>query len=88
MLRAKIGTTTTVTDVGQNLLRPMVSNILHEGYFTTIPVQDSPVPEFVAEDKKKGLICRKEPTPGGVASRWVCPECFEEFRDELGFRMK
>ena len=58
------------------------SNVQHEGYFTTVPAQPSPKP------KTTGLTCIKEPIPGGWAFRWVCVECFEEFREVLGFNVE
>ena len=58
------------------------SDVQHEGYFTTVPAQPSPQPEIT------GLTCIKEPTPGGLALRWVCLECFEEFREVLSFTVE
>jgi hypothetical protein len=58
------------------------SDTKHEGYFTTVPAQQSPDPEL------SGLTCIKEPTPSGLAFRWVCCECFEEFREVLGFTVE
>ena len=54
-------------------------DIQHEGYFTTVPAQESSHADVA------GLTCVGEPTPGGLAFRWVCRECFEEFREALGF---
>jgi hypothetical protein len=58
------------------------SDIQHEGYFTTVPAQQSPEPKIT------GLMCIQEPTPGGLAFRWVCVECFEAFREVLGFTLE
>jgi hypothetical protein len=55
-------------------------DFLHEGYFTSVPDTESPEPKF------DGMRCIPEPTASGFAYRWVCRECFNEFRDVLGFR--
>ena len=56
-------------------------DFLHEGYFTTVPDTEQPA------GNEPGEECLREPTPSGFALRWVCRECFEEFRDVLGFRV-
>ena len=58
------------------------SDILHVGYFTTVLAQQSPDPSIT------GLTCLKEPTPDGFALRWICGECFEEFREVLDFTVE
>jgi hypothetical protein len=55
------------------------SDVQYEGYFTTVPAQQSPEPQIT------GLACIQEPTLGGLAFRWVCLQCFEQFREVLGF---
>ena len=52
-----------------------------EGYMTSVPDTEP------AETLLPGVSCIREPTPGGFALRWVCRECFAEFRDVLGFRV-
>ena len=63
-------------------------DIQHKGYFTTVPTQQSSEPEFVVNSGDRGLTCIREPTPGGLAFRWVCVDCFDEFRQVLSFTVE
>src|SRR6266699_2571982 len=61
-------------------------DILHVGYCTTVPAAGLPVSEFIAISAEHGLKCVREPISGGFAFRWVCRDCFDEFRSVLGFK--
>jgi len=61
--------------------------ILHEGYVTALPIEETSEPEFIARCKAEGFYCIPQPAVGDRTLHWFCPQCFEDFRDELGFRL-
>ena len=63
--------------------------IEHEGYYANVPVTewiDPPTPP-VHDGVNRGIFVR-EPSSGGFARHWVCSRCFNEFREELGFKIE
>jgi hypothetical protein len=64
------------------------TGILHEGYVTASPDEGAPEPEFITRCKERGMACVPQPTVNGALLHWVCPECFEGFRRELGFQLE
>jgi len=61
-------------------------DILHTGYFTTTQPRDKPPeePELIKKSRELGhkVIAKSD------AKIWVCKECFEEFRETLGWKLK
>ena len=64
------------------------TDILHEGYVAASPHEGKPEPDFISRCKDQGMTCVPQPTVNGVLLHWVCPECFETFRQELGFQLE
>jgi len=63
--------------------------IEHEGYCTNVPVSewvDPPSPP-IHDGVNRGIFVR-QPSSGGFAQNWVCGRCFEDFREELGFKIE
>jgi hypothetical protein len=60
--------------------------ILHSGYFTTVQIGDESTEEseFVQQDRESGRKVLAKPD----TKEWVCPECFEEFRIALNWKVK
>jgi len=81
--RRQRGTTTTVLGCWAKFAEFDASDVLHAGYFhhSSGPKQ-SPDPYLI------GKNCIKEPTPGGLALRWVCGECFEESEKSWHFAVE
>ena len=61
--------------------------ILHRGYLTAIPSKKMPKPEFIMQCEAQGMTCLPQPVIDGDRLYWVCPDCFEDFRDLLGFEL-
>jgi len=64
------------------------ADILHEGYVTAIPYEETPEPEFITQCKEQGMHCVAQPNIGGFELHWVCPRCFEDFRELWGFKLE
>ena len=62
--------------------------VLHEGYVTASPFQEMPEPEFITNCKEQGMRCLRQPTVDGCELFWVCSQCFEDFREILGFQLE
>lgn len=62
--------------------------ILHEGYVYAEPHTEKPVPQFVVECREQGMRCEPQPVVDGCHLHWVCPQCFEDFRELLDFTMQ
>lgn len=58
--------------------------VLTAGWMTLWPVKPDRQPPQVAP----GWKCVSAPTFDGHQPEWVCPECFEACREELGFRVE
>ena len=63
-------------------------DILHEGYVYTKPYEEGPEPEFITQCRQQGMHCVPQPAVDGLELQWVCPRCFEDFRELLGFRLE
>lgn len=63
-------------------------DVLHEGYVYAEPHEEKPVPQFIAERRTKGMRCEPQPVVDGCKLRWVCPDCFEDFRQLLSFTLQ
>ncbi|MBV8549682.1 MAG: hypothetical protein JOY54_00155 [Acidobacteriaceae bacterium] len=61
--------------------------ILHEGYVTAIPSKETPEPEFITQCTAQGMTCVPQPGVDGYQLHWVYPECFDDFRELLGFKL-
>lgn len=63
---------------------------LSEGYVTAEPADNtpSPEPEYITKCKEQGAYCIPLPSVGSFYYYWVCPACFEEFREILEFRLE
>jgi hypothetical protein len=61
-------------------------DILHTGYFTIAQPSGKPSeePEFIKQSRESGYKVIAKPD----AKRWVCKECFEEFRETLAWKLK
>ena len=64
------------------------TDILNEGYVAACPDKGTPEPEFVSRYQDRGMACTSQPTVKGALLDWVCPDCFEAFRQELGFQLQ
>ncbi len=62
-------------------------DILHEGYVHAEPYEVGPEPEFITECKEQGMRCIPAPAVHGLELQWVCPRCFEDFREVLAFKL-
>ena len=63
-------------------------HILHKGYVYAEPYKEGPEPEIITQCKEKGMRCIPQPAVNGFELHWVCPQCFEDFRDLLGLGLK
>ena len=63
-------------------------DILHSGHVIRIPHFDSPEPEFITKRKEEGMRCIPQPQVQGFHLHWVCPTCFKDFRELLGFKVE
>jgi hypothetical protein len=63
-------------------------DILHEGYAHARPYEERPEPEFITKCKEQGMRCLPRPPVEGYEFLWVCPQCFEDFRELLVFRLE
>lgn len=63
-------------------------DVLHEGYAHAEPYEDKPEPEFITKCKEQGMRCVPQPAVEGTKLDWVCPECFENFRELLNFTLE
>jgi len=61
--------------------------IEHEGYCVSLPVSESADPPPIHDGTNRGIFV-KQPSSGGFALHWVCSRCFEDFREELGFKIE
>jgi hypothetical protein len=60
--------------------------ILHSGYFTIYEIgsPNREMPEFITQLHEQGRKVLAKPD----VNRWVCKECFEEFRETLDWKLK
>jgi hypothetical protein len=58
-----------------------------EGWVTLWPLHHNPEEEqeLIARFRSIGEVLVPSPKPHGFQLDWVCPECFEACREELGF---
>jgi hypothetical protein len=60
--------------------------VLHRGYFTIAQFDDEPpeVPPLIQQARESGRDVMKKPD----TKEWVCPECFEELRSALDWKLE
>jgi hypothetical protein len=60
--------------------------ILRSGYFTTVQFGDglTKEPEFIKQARESGREVLAKPD----AKQWVCPDCFQEFRGALDWKLE
>jgi hypothetical protein len=60
-----------------------------EGWVTLLPVKHRPLNEddAIAKFRSAGHIIVPAPKFHGFQLTWICPECFEAFREELALRV-
>jgi hypothetical protein len=64
------------------------TDILHEGYVSAKPYEPTPEPEFITQARQKGKHPISQPVLDGFTLQWLCPGCFDDFREVLGFRLE
>jgi len=62
-------------------------DILHEGYVHAKPFEPRPESEFVTECSARGMRCIPQPLLKGCQLNWLCSQCFNDFRESLGFSL-
>ena len=59
--------------------------ICTDGWVTLAPVSKASSSEFIDGLQARGYNYVPAPAPGGYHAEWLCAECFEHVRQELGF---
>jgi hypothetical protein len=76
-------------DVCSARLAEMVHPDIHTyGYVHLIRWEPSAVPELVRQARKAGMYCTEQPTVDGCTQRWICPDCFDQYREEFDFKVE
>lgn len=63
-------------------------DLLHEGYCHAERFEIAPEPDLVKGAKKQGMRVVAQPSVDGSRLHWVCPECFQTFREALDFKLE
>ncbi|HET6934857.1 MAG TPA: hypothetical protein VFI72_08460 [Candidatus Angelobacter sp.] len=63
-------------------------DVLHKGYVHIKLYEEGPEPEFITKCKEQGMRVFRQPAVEGSQSSWVCPACFEDFRELLNFTLE
>ena len=62
-------------------------DVLHEGYVVALPAVQGPKSESISKWMAEGTLVPM-PTKHGLSLHWVCPRCFEEFKNVLNWTIK